>query len=220
MKKKVLVMKKSAFIALCLKYGIMRKGGKLPVGSIRTWGGVEYIKVAPGDWRERKVQGREPWDTSSEKAKELKMSDFGPLDEVRKMAKMPRTAQTKEETITILKKIAAAGNLTSKSGIVASLTGRSIGKIMSESALHQSFNTMAHWQAAANVDKLFSNAIEPWKFELDPRKYNENLKDRRYLYAPMEYKGRIIPVKFTVKEYKQTGLDKRLYSLEAINVDL
>ena len=163
---------------------------------------------------------KEPWDSSSEKAKTLKIEDFGAPEEVREMAKMPRTAQTRKETIAILKKIAATGSLTSKSGVVVSLSGKSIEKIVSERALHQSFNILVHWQAAANADILFSNAIEPWEFELDPQKNNENLKDRRYLYAPMEYKERILPVKFTVKEYKQEGLDRRLYSIEAIAVNL
>jgi hypothetical protein len=56
--------------------------------------------------------------------------------------------------------------------------------------------------------------------ELNPQKNNEHLNARLYLFAPMEYKGRIIPIKFTVKEYKQKGTNKRLYSIEAINVTL
>jgi len=164
--------------------------------------------------------GKEPWGSSSEKAKELTISDFGSLDEVREMAKMPRMVKVKTETITILKKIAAIGDLTSNSGLVVSLSGKSIEKIVSDQAIHKSFNLQAHWQAVANIDKLFSNAIEPWKFKLNQEKNNENLKDRKYLYAPMEYKGRILPVKFTVKEYKQEGADKRLYSLEVIDFDL
>jgi hypothetical protein len=36
---------------LRLRYGILRKGGALPPGNIRVWGGREYVKVAPGDWR-------------------------------------------------------------------------------------------------------------------------------------------------------------------------
>ena len=145
---------------------------------------------------------------------------FGIPEEVREMAKVPRTAKTKEETITILKNIASTGDFTSKSGVVVSLSGKAIEKIVSDQALHQSFNALAHWQAAANVDKLFSNAVEPWEFELNPQKNNENLKGRRYLYAPMEYNGIILPVKITVKEYKQEGAKNRLYSIEAINADL
>jgi len=163
---------------------------------------------------------KEPWDSSSEKAKTLKIDDFGMPEEVLEMAKMPRIAQNRMEAVEILKGIAKNGSMASKEGLVVTLSGKSIDEIVSGQAMQHSFNAMAHWKAAANVDKLFSTAIEPWKFELHPGKNNENLKDRRYLYAPMEFMDCILLVKLTVKEYIQKGLDKRLYSIEAVNVDL
>jgi hypothetical protein len=216
---RVLLIKRSSSLPLLLKYGMLLKGGALPPGSIRNWGGKEYIKAGPGDWRLR-VSGKEPWESSSRKASELKISDFGTLDEVQEMAKPIRTAKDRDEATRILKEIAQKGELTSKSGIAASLSGKSVDKIMSGRASQQSFSKKAHWQAAVNIDKLFENAIEPWKFELDSRKNNENLKNRKYLYAPMNYEGSIFPVKFTVKEYKQQGIGKRIYSLEAIAVKI
>jgi hypothetical protein len=78
------------------------------------------------------------------------------------------------------------------------------------------FSAEAHYLAAANVDKYFSNAIEPWFFELNPNKNNEGLKARRYLFAPMEYQGRIVIIKFTVKEYH--GAENKLYSIEALDI--
>jgi hypothetical protein len=162
----------------------------------------------------------EPWDNSTEKAKELKLSDFGTSEEVQEMAKMGRTAKDREEVRKILKTIVKNGNLRSKSGLVVTLSGKSIEKIISEQALHRSFKKEAHWLAAANIDTLFINAIEPWEFELNPNKINENLKERKYLYAPMGFVNRIILVKFTVKEYQQKGTEKRLYSIEAMNVEL
>jgi len=219
MSKLVLKIKKRDLMLLSLRYGILLKGGKYPPGSIRNWGGVEYVKQASGEWR-RKVQKKEPWDSSSEKAKELKISDFGTPEEVCEMAKMPRTAKNKNEAISILQEIASLCEIVSKSGVIASLSKKSIGKIVNDPAIHQSFNVNAHWKAAANVDKLFSSAIEPWEFKLNPSKNNENLKSRRYFYAPMEYDSRTVIVKLTVKEYKQEASDKRLYSIEAIDVDL
>ncbi|MCL2193823.1 MAG: hypothetical protein FWB78_10570 [Treponema sp.] len=133
---------------------------------------------------------------------------------------MPRTAKNRKEAVEILKQIAKGGSLKNGSRLTATLSGKSIDEIVSGQAMQQSFDSAVHWCAAANVDILFSNAIEPWEFELNPGKNNENLKSRRYLYAPMGFAGRILPVKLTLKEYKQEGLDKRLYSMEAINVDL
>jgi len=163
---------------------------------------------------------KETWDSSTEKAKTLTARDFGSPEDVREMAKMPRKAGSKAEAIAILKEIASRGTLTCKSGVEALLSGKSIEKMVNDPALHQSFCLAAHWQAAANIDKLFSNAIEPWEYELNPSKNNENLKDRRYFYAPMEHSGRVVPVKLTVKEYMQIGSGRRLYSIEAIDVDL
>ena len=40
------------------------------------------------------------------------------------------------------------------------------------------------------------------------------------VYAPLEFDKKIIPVKITVKEYKDETLGKRLYSIEAINFEL
>jgi hypothetical protein len=36
----------------------------------------------------------------------------------------------------------------------------------------------------------------------------------------MEYNGKIVVVKITVKEYEGTDLKNNLYSIEAVNVDL
>jgi hypothetical protein len=59
MSKAVLLVKKSSLFALRLRYGILlQKGGALPPGSIRVWGGKEYIKAGPGDWRLKSVSGK------------------------------------------------------------------------------------------------------------------------------------------------------------------
>jgi hypothetical protein len=91
---------------------------------------------------------------------------------------------------------------------------------VSSKALNTSYGKMAHFHVVANIDKLFFNAIEPWKFELNPNKNNTDLDTRMYLYAPCKYDDRIFPVKITVKEYKDQNLGKRLYSVEAIDFDL
>jgi len=87
-------------------------------------------------------------------------------------------------------------------------------------AYRKSFDLKSHLKTAANVETLFSNAIKKWDFELDPNKNNASLQDRTYLYAPMEHDDRIMPVKLTVKKYKDIKTQTRLYSLEAIGVDM
>jgi hypothetical protein len=170
---------------------------------------------------------KEPWDSSSEKAKTLKIEDFGTPEEVREMVKPIRYVKSRSEAENALENIISnngtvkrsAIELKSKSGMAAFLRRSSIGKLVS-GIQEKGIPKEALWQAAANIDKLFANSIEPWKFELNPHKNNDGLKDRRILYTPMEYAERILPVKFTVKEFLDQSVNAKIYSIEAINFDL
>jgi hypothetical protein len=159
-------------------------------------------------------------DVSTEKAKELTSKDFGTPEEIMQIAKPIRTAATREEAAKYLDEIASKGELESKNGLKATISGKSKKEMLSGKSAHKSFNEAAHYQAIANADKLFSNAIEPWQFELDAGKNNKDLESRKFLYAPMEFRDKIVPVKFTVFEYKRPQGNRRLYSLEAIDVEL
>ena len=157
---------------------------------------------------------KEKWDASIDKAKELRLEQWGTPEELKAMAVPLRQACNRHEATVILKEIASHGPLTSKSGLTARLQRRTVGKLVSSTAVNSSFNHEAHYLAAANIDKFFTNAIEPWFFELNPNKNNQGLKARRYLFAPMEYQGQIAMVKITVKEYHAT--ENKIYSVEAI----
>ena len=162
------------------------------------------------------IKALEPWDTVREKAAGLRPGDWGSPEELADIAAPVRRARNRMEATVILKEIAGHSPFTSKSGLTARLQRRSVGKLVSSVAVHTSFSPEAHYIAAANIDKLFSNAIEPWLFELNPNKNNEGLKSRRYLFAPMEYQGRIIIIKITVKEYHAE--ENKLYSIEALDL--
>jgi hypothetical protein len=162
----------------------------------------------------------ERWDRSREKAQELRIEQWGTLEEVKEIAAPLRQASSRRAAMEHLKEIAQTNLFTSRSGLPARLSKRSLGKIVSHAAVVSSFCPKAHYLAAANIDKLYSNAIEPWKFELNPNKDNTGLKARRYLFAPMEYNGKIAVVKITVKEYEGADLQNNLYSIEAVNVGL
>jgi len=170
---------------------------------------------------------KEPWDSSSEKAKTLKIEDFGTPEEVREMAKPIRYVKSRSEAENALENIISGNGavkrsaieLKSKSGISAFLRRSSIGKLVS-GIQEKGIPKEALWQAAANIDKLFTHSIEPWRFELNPHKNNDGLKDRRILYAPMEYAERILPVKLTVKEFLDRSVNAKIYSIETINFGL
>jgi len=152
----------------------------------------------------------------------LTLDNWGTSEEVEKMLNMMRSVKTKEEAETILKDIMQKGALTNKynKDLQPTLSGNSIGKITDHSAIKKSISPSAHWKAAGNIDHLFEHAIEPYKFELDKTRNNDSLEDRKYLYAPMEYEGRKVPVKMTVKKFKESVDGTRLYSAEVINHDL
>jgi hypothetical protein len=166
------------------------------------------------------ISAIEPWDKSREKAQELQLEQWGTPKEVKAIAEPIRQANNRQTALGCLKEIALKSPFISRTGISAYLSKRDLGKIVSNTAVTSSFCPEAHYLAAANIDKLYSNAIEPWKFELNPNKNNTGLKTRRYFYAPMEFNNKLTIVKITVKEYLDTDLRNKLYSIEAIDVDL
>jgi len=158
----------------------------------------------------------EPWDSVQKKASELHLELWGTSEEVSIIAAPIREARDRRQATSILKEIATHGQFKSKSGLTARLRRRTVGKLVSSVAVHSSFTPEAHYLAAANIDKYFSNAIEPWLFELNPNKNNEGLKSRHYLFSPMEYKSKIVLIKFTVKQYHKA--ENNLYSIEALDI--
>ena len=177
-----------------------------------------YVRLGVSVKKDGKVR-KEPWDSSTERAKNLTIRDFGLPEEARKMAKPVRMAHTFSEARDILTNMINRP-LTSRNNLMAILSKNSIKKILSGPAVEDSMNRNAHLLAAANLDKLYSNAIEPWSFELNPNKYNENIANIHRLYAPLQYNDKIITVKITVKEMKNEREGCRVYSIEAIDVEI
>jgi hypothetical protein len=160
----------------------------------------------------------EKWDSSDEKVHEITIEMYGTPEEVSEMAKPIRETRNFDEARRILHDMVML-SMTSRSHLVAVLSNSSIKKILSGPAVADSISREAHLLAAANLDKLFANAIEPWSFELNPTKNNDNIKNIPRLYAPLEYKDRIITVKITVKEMKSEPEGKRIYSIKAVDAE-
>ena len=160
---------------------------------------------------------REPWDCSTEKGRTLTLADFGASNEVKAAAKPLKIVTTRRGAMEFLKEIVKEGIMTSKAGLKGRISGKMAGKIVSNQAVNTSCSPEMHYLAAANIDFLFKKSIEPWKFELNPTKNNNGLKERHYLYAPLEYEGSIFFVKITIKEYINEQLENNLYSIEVIN---
>jgi len=151
------------------------------------------------------------YDTSNIMAKELKIEDWGEPYEVVKMAEMKITKSDQKGTKAALERIRKTGKIKNNNDetLFAALSGESIKKLLN-----------GDWTVAANIDQLFANAIEPWKFEFKPNKDNRDLKERKYLYSPINSAGKIVPVKITVFVYKKPENGTRIYSGEIIDHEI
>ena len=105
---------------------------------------------------------------STEQAHELTTDMFGTPNEVREMAKMEREADTREKARSILMGLVNKP-LKSKAGIAATISKKSIEKILSGKSADKSYDAKAHFLASANLEKLYSNAIEPFKAGIPKR---------------------------------------------------
>jgi hypothetical protein len=71
----------------------------------------------------------EPWNMSREKAQELRLEQWGAPEEVKAMAAPVRQANDRRSAMDCLKKIAPNSPFSSRSGLLALLPMRSLGKI-------------------------------------------------------------------------------------------
>lgn len=159
------------------------------------------------------------WDGSDEAAQELKAEAFGTANHIKILARTQRHSATYAETRKILNDLVDAP-MTTRSGLTATLSRNSIDKLLSGKSVAESFAYKAHLLAASNLDILYKNAIEPWLFEFNPEKNNDSLLSVRRLFAPMEYDDKIVIVKITVKEMKNTQDGNRVYSLKVLDTAL
>lgn len=197
-------------------------------GTVKHWSSddKDHRKQPDGSWpvvgsKEDKI-GKERISESTERAKKLSLSMWGSPQEVIEQATPERTARSFAEAKSIMKNF-VGHSFVNKEGLPGHVSEKSLKKLLSGKAVKSSFELKAHLQAAANMDKLYSNSIEP--FEPEPDKNgNPDVKAIHRTYAPLllEENGekRIIPVKFTVKEYSDKNTKNKLYSIEAVDFDL
>ena len=159
------------------------------------------------------------WDSSDDAARALRVVDFGSPDQVRIMAHMDRQPETYAQAREILSSL-IGHPLVSRSGLRATLSKKSIEKMLSGKSIEDSHDYKAHILAAGNLDKLYANAIEPLAFEMNPNKNNDGLVSVHRLFAPMEYEGNMVVVKITVKEMKNPRDGNRIYTIKALAVFL
>lgn len=164
---------------------------------------VERAKSASGSSQAEQVGGR----------------DFRANDDIRfsvEKSTMPHQVKSLGEAIELAKNLVGKEINNADTGMPASISGNSLRKMTSESAVKKSEDIGAHILAVANVDRLFENAalIESHA----DRSNDRNIEAIHRFYAPMISKDEVLAVKITVKELVHPA-QNRIYSVEAIDVE-
>lgn len=100
-------------------------------------------------------------------------------------------------------------------GMTATISRKTINKMLSGKAHNKSVSLRAHLMAAVNADRLFENAIEGW-VEAD-KGGSADVVGVHKMFAPLKVDDEILLVKLTVKELREAQ-GNRVYSVEAIDV--
>lgn len=129
---------------------------------------------------------------------------------------MPRMAKTFTEAKNAVSKIIGKEIINKLDGFIATVSNKSIGKMLSKSAVKKSISPEAQALAVANIDRLFENA-ELLESKLDRNGVPDIKAIHRY-YAPMFLNGEIYAVKITVKELSNPDQKNRIYSVESIDI--
>jgi hypothetical protein len=91
------------------------------------------------------IEGKgEKVENSTDRAKILKIENFGTQEEVREMAKTSRTAHSYDEARSILRELVGKP-LNSRAGIRATISHNSVDKILSGTAVDKSVDKEAHF---------------------------------------------------------------------------
>jgi len=105
--------------------------------------------------------------------------------------------------------------LTNKAtNMVAVVSGKNLGKMLNEKAVGKSQSGVAQAMAVANLDTLFKRAILGWT--KPDRDADVNFAGIHRFFTSMDFGGKQLMVKLTVKETKNTGNNNTLYTVEAV----
>ena len=103
------------------------------------------------------------------------------------------------------------------SGLVATVSGESLGKMLSKSAFARSVSPLAHMQAVANLDKLF-----PLSLKRQTRQPNEGtavVQQMHHFEVPMPFGKEVLSVKILAKEFTDPRHGTRLYLVRAVEIE-
>lgn len=106
-----------------------------------------------------------------------------------------------------------------ETGMVASVTKQSLGKMLHDSAMDRSVSRDAHYEAIANIDKLFRLATKG-ESRLGLKETDAlNVAAIHHFDVPMPFNGEILHVEMLVKEFTRPDASgHRIYTLQAVEI--
>jgi len=130
---------------------------------------------------------------------------------------MPRQAKNFTEAEKAGKEFTGKELTNRQTGMAATVSNKTLGKMLSVSASEKSISQQVHAFAVANVDALYERA------ELldshDDNKGDTNIKQIHRFGVIMQHEDEFYPIKITVKEYSQESQGKRIYTVEAVDIE-
>ncbi len=103
------------------------------------------------------------------------------------------------------------------SGITATVSGESLGKMLSYSAVTRSVSPQAHMQAVANLDKLFAHALPT--LSRPDKKATGSIKSMHHFEVPMPFDDDILNVKILAKEFVDQKEGTRIYLVRTVEIE-
>lgn len=102
------------------------------------------------------------------------------------------------------------------SRIEARVTGMTLGKMLSKSAVDRSMSPQAHMMAVGNIDHLFpSAALQETRADRDA---NPNIKALHHFATTMQVDGKNVGVRLMVKESNLADQGSKIYLVQAVEV--
>lgn len=127
-----------------------------------------------------------------------------------------RTASSYDEARAIVSELLGEPLTNKATGMVATISKRSLEKMVSGKASKQSSSVQDHLTAVANIDQLFENAVLGWT---EPHKTDDpNIANVQRLFAPLLIDNEMKLAKVTIKAMN-FGQGNRIYTVETIEIE-
>lgn len=104
-----------------------------------------------------------------------------------------------------------------ETGITATVSGMSLMKMLSKSAVDRSVSPQAHMMAVGNLDTLFRLAAA--RETRSPKKDVDNVALIHHFEVPMPFDADVLRVKIMAKEFAEKGRGTRLYLVQAVEIE-